>query len=515
MDGSFDLPMSVRDEIASQVFAKVIEQTTQLIIIVDGEGCLSFINPAVEKLLGYAFDEVVGKRPYEFIVLPEDTQFLQIALRQILQGENWSGQLSLRKKSGDIVEVAINVIPGKDSVDRSSYYMALGQDLSHEKDLQHQVEEVQRLETVGSLANGIAHHFNNILAGIAGQMELLLTMESDSPVLQDRGNKVLAATKRGQEVVEELMTFCRKTKSEQKRIDVVPILRNAHKLVSDFCSKGIEIICSIPDEAPAIMGTPDEINQMVVNLLTNAVDAVKATGRDGRVTLKLTEAGRSLGMDTEGKPAVPVRCLKITISDTGVGMNESTRKQLFDPFFTTKSRSESSGMGLTVAHTLVKRCRGMINVFSQIGKGTTFDVYIPVLPNEAIVLPSEAVEAPGRGEKILLYDVESYIRNSGKELLSELGFDVRIFESWDEIFKAKSEGARLAIVSVDGISKEDQERTQRFAHEMKGVPLIVSYPLKARLSIDELKRAYPEASDFMAKPGPAAELTEKVQAILG
>jgi PAS domain S-box-containing protein len=290
------------------------------------------------------------------------------------------------------------------------------------KQLEDQFRQAQKMEAIGTLAGGIAHDFNNVLAAITGYTELAKMQMAENTEAREYLQSVSVASGRAVDLVRQILAFSRVQEQQRKRMQLWPIVDEALKLLRATIPTTIEFDISLDRRAPAVLGDPTQIHQIMMNLATNAAHAMK--DRPGRlgVLLEQVEVGIDLAALHPGLRPGPY--MRLGVSDTGHGMDAVTAGRIFDPFFTTKAPGEGTGLGLAVVHGIVRNHDGVITVYSQPGKGTQFHLYFPVhLADMDPGVPEEPVETPrGNHERILLVDDEIPLALMGRKMLERLNY---------------------------------------------------------------------------------------------
>lgn len=293
------------------------------------------------------------------------------------------------------------------------------------QNLEKQLHFVQKMEAIGTLAGGIAHDFNNILSAIMGYTELAMLEVSEESRLPKKLNEVFKASLRAKDLVNQILTFSRQAPQEPKPYKLALIIKEVLKMLRASIPSTIEIRQNIAADLSLVMTDPTHIHQVVMNLCTNAAHAMKEKGGQLEVRLEdVTIDAQEALLSTDLRPG---KYQKLTVKDTGHGMQPDIIDRIFDPFFSTKPPGEGTGMGLSVVHGIIKNHNGAIVVYSQPDKGTTFDVYFPVMevatPLKYEENTSEALPK-GKNQKILLIDDEAMLTAVGQELLESLEYDV-------------------------------------------------------------------------------------------
>lgn len=316
--------------------------------------------------------------------------------------------------------------------------------------LKAQLTASQKMEAIGTLAGGIAHDFNNILSAIMGYSELALySLPEDHPV-QGKISLVLAAADRAVSLVNQILSFSRRSDQVQKPCKLAPVVKEALKLMRSTLPTTIEIRQKIEAESDTVLADPTQIHQVVMNLCANASHAMREAGGILEVNLKRVELDeKTAGLYVELEPGEYQR---LTVSDTGCGMDQYTLDRIFEPFFTTKELGEGTGLGLSVVHGIVKNHGGAISVYSEQGTGTAFHIYLPLLEAEADVRNTYTRSTLPRGtENILLVDDEPILVNLEREMLEILGYRVTTRTSGPEAlekFKAEPESFDLVLTDM-------------------------------------------------------------------
>jgi PAS domain S-box-containing protein len=288
--------------------------------------------------------------------------------------------------------------------------------------LESRLQQAQRMEAIGTLAGGIAHDFNNILFPIIGFAEMAKDdLQKDSP-LQDNINEIVEGAKRARELVKQILTFSRQAEHELTPLKIQIILKEVLKLTRSTLPSTIEIKQNISDACGFVLADATRVHQIAMNLITNAYHAMQETGGNLEVSLEEVE----LGPDELSENAMmPGRYVRLIVADTGYGMEQSVMDRIFDPYFTTKGIAKGTGMGLAIVHGIVKSYGGDIRVSSEIGKGTVFQVHLPVVKSSVEAMESETNGLVQEGnERILLVDDEDQIVRMVQQMLERLGYQV-------------------------------------------------------------------------------------------
>ncbi len=295
-----------------------------------------------------------------------------------------------------------------------------------EKERQHaesQLRQAQKMEAIGTLAGGIAHDFNNILSAILGYSELALDDARSGQPSARYIRQILKAGHRARDLVHQILTFSRQTETEVKPIQIKPIIKEALKLLRASLPSSIDISTAIQSEA-IVEADPIQVHQVIMNLCTNAGHAMRDQG--GTLTVTLTEEELDDRFTERHPETTPGEYLKLTVSDTGPGMDKAIIDKIFDPYFTTKTKDEGTGMGLAVVQGIIKTYKGAVSVASTPGEGSAFEVYFPIIHSNGTVSAESKIVVPGGHERILFVDDELPLADLSQQLLERLGYKVTV-----------------------------------------------------------------------------------------
>ena len=398
----------------------------------DAEGRVLEANPRLCEILGYTQDELTTMNFMDY-THPEERHIGEMSRQRLVSGMTDFQTRKKRyiRKDGKIIWVNMIISIVRDPAGKPKYFISMVEDITgtikYEEDkarLEAQLRQSQKMEAIGTLAGGIAHDFNNILWAIMGYTELtLLEIPKDAPY-RDNLNQVMKAGQRAKALVEQILRFSRQADTDHKPLRIAPLVQESLKLLRATLPSTVEIRRHLETERGQTLSDPTQIHQMLMNLCSNAADAMQPKG-GGILTVRLErldldEAAAEKHMDLKVGPYI-----KLTVSDTGIGMDREILEHIFEPFFTTKETGKGTGMGLAVIHGLVKSHDGAILVDSTLGKGSVFEIYFPAIEtekeNEEAVRESSA---PGGTERILFVDDEESLVLMNRKYLKQLGYRV-------------------------------------------------------------------------------------------
>jgi PAS domain S-box-containing protein len=399
--------------------ADIINRAHDAIMIRDLERRIQFWNKGAERLYGWTAAEAVGRDVCDLLYIEQD-EFVA-ARKKLLERGEWVGELHQRRKSGEEVIVNGRWTLVRDEKGQPKSVLAIHADITEQKKLERQLLRAQRLESIGTLASGVAHDLNNILVPI------LIA----APVLRDDLPKqerlklleiVESSAQRGAQIVRQVLTFARGTDGDRVLLQPIYLLAEIAKIIEETFSKAIRVRTSYPENLWLIEGDPTQLHQVLLNLCLNARDSMP-DGGNLSLNAENFEVDEHYATMTPGLKPGPY--VLINVIDTGSGIPAHIIDKIFDPFFTTKELGKGTGLGLSTVLGIVKSHRGAVNVYSG-DKGTTFRVFLPAAPSARESAELEAqVEIPtGHGETILFIDDEAAIREVAKAVLSQSGYNV-------------------------------------------------------------------------------------------
>lgn len=413
-----------------QRLAAALDQAAEHVVITDAEARILYVNPAFEEGTGYSREEAVGHLVGDLIRSDEQGQsFLQELWHSIQSGEVWKGQIRNRRKDGTEYDSDVTISPVRDSQGEISTFVSVQRDVTREHQLERQLVQAQKLEAIGTLAGGIAHDFNNILSAVLGYASLAMDEVDPDSTIWEYLDQVTKAGQRASDLVKQVLMFSRQTDQEHRTVMLQPLLKEVLKLLRGTLPTTIDIQHEIDDSCGQVLANPTQLHQVLLNLGTNAYHAMK--GRPGVFSIALEERAVP-EQESEANPDLsPGRYACIEVSDTGHGMDAATLERIFEPYFTTKAPGEGTGLGLSTVHGIVRGHRGVLRVQSAVGKGTTFEILLPISQTGQVEADGQSVEEHDvRGtERLLVVDDEETLLAVMQKTLSRLGYDVTVCTS--------------------------------------------------------------------------------------
>ena len=351
-----------------------IDQVGESVVITALDGTITYVNPAFEAVTGYARAEVVGKNPRLLKSGVQSPEVYRTLWDTVASGKTWQGRLVNRRKDGRLYTEDATISPVRDAAGVVTSYVGVKRDITRELELEAQLRQAQRMESIGRLAGGVAHDFNNLLSVILSYTGFALTALPKGHALHEDLLEVQLAGERAAALTRQLLAFSRKQVLRPVVLDLGQVLSEMEKLLRRTLGEDIELSLVQAPELAVVRADPGQIEQVLLNLAINARDAMPHGGRltitTGNVELDAAHAERHPG-------AQPGPHVMLAVSDTGVGIDEQTQTRIFEPFFTTKEPGKGTGLGLSTVHGIVQQSGGSITVTSSPGQGASFQIYLP------------------------------------------------------------------------------------------------------------------------------------------
>jgi two-component system, cell cycle sensor histidine kinase and response regulator CckA len=421
--------------------------TADFITTVDGN--ILMFNPAFLKIFGFnTADEVLHTRETDLWPTPERREEFLDLLRT--QRKLTYYPLELRRSDGSPLHAVANIIGVFDMNDELRKLQVYLFDETQKKLLEEQFRQAQKLESLGTLAGGIAHDFNNILSIIMGHSAMIEPGRSDADRIAHSLYAINTATERGAALVNQLLTFARKTEVVAQSVLVNEIVEEVTRLLGETFPKTIVLQKNLKEDLPPIVADGTQIHQVFLNLCVNARDAMK---HGGTLTISTsTVSGEDVSPKLTGTPASSY--VLIQVSDTGEGIEDSIQERIFDPFFTTKGSGEGTGLGLSLVYSIIENHDGFITVDSEVGSGSTFHIYLPIESEKTLERPAAEVSTgPARGgdETVLLIEDEEFLREYAETILTENGYTVMVAGDGEEGVRLYSQHAKDIDVVISDL----------------------------------------------------------------
>ena len=490
-----------RLEQANQLLVQALESARDGVIITDLQGSIIEVNHALEEQSGYCRQELIGRSPRIFKSGIHGVEVYQRMWQTILARGGWQGELTNRRKDGQLRQVSMTISPIVDGQCRLTHFVGIQRDVTDHKRLEQQLIQMQKMQSVGTLAGGIAHEFNNLMAGINGYASLGLREPEVAPTLAEFLTNIVNLSERAANLTRQLLAFARKTALVRQRTALPELLRTTADLVTRTLQQVVDLDVAGGDAASLVVeADPNQLQQAIINLALNGRDSIqerRATGGRGtgdppRITHasqlgRLTFRLRAVSL-AEPKPAFPQAIppgdyLLTQVQDDGAGMTATVRDQALDPFFTTKEVGQGTGLGLSMVYGIIQAHHGFLTIDSEPGEGTTMGVYLPaivdsprepersVFEGEIDMVESEAT--PGRS--ILVIDDEEAVIDVVRRFLEIAGHAVHCVTTSEAGLDYLACGEPIDLIVLDlMMPREDTQLSfQRLRQCRPGVPILL------------------------------------------
>ncbi|HEY6838796.1 MAG TPA: ATP-binding protein, partial [Geobacteraceae bacterium] len=489
----------------------LIEASLDPLVTIGTDGTITDVNSATEAITGCSRETLIGT---DFSVYFTDPAKARAGYRQTFrEGTVRDYSLEIRDRQGRVTPVLYNASVFRDEGGDITGVFAAARDVTELRHLETQLRQAQKLEAIGTLAGGVAHDFNNILTAIVGFGSILeMKMAPDDPLLANV-KQILGAADRAAALTRSLLAFSRKQTIAMKAVSLNAIVSGIEKMLRRLIREDIELCIHLAEEELTIQGDAGQIEQVLLNLTTNARDAMDSGGVIS-VSTGLTELDdafrKAHGYGTPGRYAL------ITFSDSGDGIPEDVRQRIFEPFFSTKEVGKGTGLGLSVCYGIVKHHNGYITCYSEPGQGTTFRIYLPLAREEARCEGEVAeVYAPGGTETLLVAEDDPTVRALTKGILTEFGYTVIEAGDGEEAvarFRERPEEIRLCLFDVVMPKMRGAEACEEIRRIRPGTRVLFMSGYQEDVSLH--KGLVAEGVEIIAKPVMPQELLRKVREAL-
>ncbi len=437
-----------------------LEQSDEAMCTFGPDGIIEFANEAFARSVGMRPDALIGESVLQFWDVPGGNREAFRQLREALkEGHSWSGRHQRRRKDGSIYEALTSITPVIEPDGRQSF-VAVHRDVTSMVELEAQMRQAQKMEAIGTLVGGIAHDFNNVLAGMLGNLFMIRRELEDRPELKERVQLVETQGYGAAGMIRQLLTFSRQGVVEHKDFELKPFIKELLKFARASIPENIDLVCELTDEPCPVHGDPTQLQQSLLNLLTNAQHAIREKGADtGRIEIRMQR------LSVRSRPQLMaslkqhhphphrVKWTHLTVRDDGCGMDEATMQRIFEPFFTTKGSGIGTGLGLAMVRGNIESMGGMIEVESTPGEGSCFHLYLPCYEHvrHAEATDGDARLDHGQGELILVADDDVSVLTALSDLLQDANYRVLTARDGAEalrLIEAHRQELRLAILDI-------------------------------------------------------------------
>ncbi|MDX8396202.1 MAG: PAS domain S-box protein [Mariprofundaceae bacterium] len=514
---AFIYDISKRKEAERKVnqLATVVEQADLVVVLTDCDGIIQYVNSAFETISGYAYDEAIGQRPSIVKSGNHSAEYYKEMWQTLLAGKSWIGEFKNKSKTGSIYEVMQTVFPIFEPQSKLiTGFASIQRDITESKRLEQQTEHAQRLESLGVMAGGIAHDFNNLLAAIMGNAGLALKkMDADSPTSRYLHN-INNASESAALLCKQMLAYSGQGQFISASINISAMIQDITQLLNTSISKKAELGLALQEDLPAIQGDPGQIQQVVMNLVINASEALEdSAGHISASTKTILLAEKDL-IDLLGADYMQAgEHVVLTVRDTGCGMSPETQQKIFEPFFTTKFTGR--GLGMSALLGIIRSHHGGIKLTSHLGQGTEFNVYLPVCAESEPITSAHsstnmqaAVNIPG---VVLIVDDEEAIREMCVDILTDENLPILTACDGEEavsIFREQHENIALVILDMT-MPKMDGVEAARNMFEISPTTKVI---ISSGYSEDDISKQFEGKNifGFVQKPYAPDALIKKV-----
>jgi PAS domain S-box-containing protein len=483
------------------------------IVALDIDGKVKLWNKMTESTFGWKQDEVLDK-PLPFLSGEKQWDF-SVLLDRVLQGEAISEQeATYSRKDGVPISASLSAAPLRNMQGEASGALLVFEDVTERKTLESQLFQSQKLESIGRLAGGIAHDFNNILTIINGYSDMALSKLGEDHPSRQNIQQVRKSGEKAANLTEQLLVFSRKRPLEMKPLDLNMTVVDIEKMLRRLIGEDIQMITALDPALGTIMGDAGQIHQVIMNLAVNARDAMP---NGGKLLIETANVDLDRTFIKRHPQIQPGPHVMLSVSDTGIGMDEETKSHIFEPFFTTKEEGKGTGLGLATVYGIVRQSGGWIWVYSELGRGSVFKIYFPrcdAQVSEGRPAPVEIEKLRGT-ERILLAEDDQGVLSLVSSILNGLGYTVLEASTGEEaITIAERETAPIDLLVSDivmpGMSGYDLSRQLKELRPRMRVLLISGYTDRTVSGADEIDPNTP----YLQKPFTSISLAAKIREVL-
>jgi two-component system cell cycle sensor histidine kinase/response regulator CckA len=499
-------------ELSENRYRVLVQNMHEGVLVVGPDAVITFVNPGMARMLGCAPEEAVGRSVFDFIA-PSRRDEARLEFERSLTSKPSTRETLIRTEAGEIVEVLLRTVPIFDESGRMEYGFATVQDITERRELQRQVRQAQKMHAIGQLAGGVAHDFNNVLTIITGNAQLLEARESLSESGRESVVQIRRAAESAAELTRQLLTFSRKQQIQIEVLDLNEVVAKMAPMLRRMIRRNIELILDLAEHLAPTRADRVQIQQVLLNLVINARDAMPGGGTLTIETDNVTLDSYYAATHADVEPGEYVR---LSVSDSGVGMEEEVRERIFEPFFTTKQEGDGTGLGLATVYGIVRQVGGWIYVYSEPGEGTVFKIYLPVSEEAPAAAQEAEDEIDCRGdETILIVEDDEQVRSYAAEALTRHGYTVIEADGGAEALRVLEREPSVDLIITDvmmpGITGgELAEEAASLRPELK-VLYVSGYNGSA---IARAGVVIVEGNEFLQKPFGPDEIARRVREVL-
>jgi PAS domain S-box-containing protein len=500
-----------------ELYGLVVASAMDAIIAMREDGRITLWNPNAETVFGWKSEEVVGKLLADTVVPPGHREAHIRGLKRFIETgqQNLFGkrlELSALSKDGREFPIELTIVPHK--TDEGYIFIGFVRDLTEQRKLNERLRQAQKMEAIGTLAGGIAHDFNNILTAVSGNLMLVRADIPSEDSTQESLSEIEKAVLRATYLVRQILTFSRARDADPEILDLPDTLREAIKLLQATIPATMEIEAHFEPDLPPIFADATDIHQIILNLGINAYQAM--SGSSGKFEVQVNSMTLDETTADSLLSVTPGRYVRISVGDTGCGMDSHTLQRVFEPFFTTKALGEGTGLGLSVVYGIVERHHGAITIYSEPTKGTVFHIYFPVADGAVEKEEAKTSETwSGDGERILYVDDDEALVFMMTRMLRRLNYQVVGYQHPSEALEAfKSNPSAFDLVITDmSMPHMDGPALVQELHSIRpDLPIVMVTGYIRPNDMDQAHRL--GVKELILKPNTVVEMSEVLHRIL-
>jgi two-component system cell cycle sensor histidine kinase/response regulator CckA len=501
--------------------SRAVEQSASIIIITDAQGYIEYANPRFTETSGYTLAEAIGQHTRLLKSGHTPPEEYKRLWETITVGKEWRGEFRNKKKNGELYWESVSISPIKNADGVITHFLAVKEDITARKqaeeartELEEQLRQSQKMESIGRLASGVAHDFNNLLTVIQGYSTLMQARLPNGDPQMEMLDQIRLASERAAALTRQLLAFSRQQILTPAVLDLNELVANLHKMLGRLIGEDITLSMALQPELWSITADPGQIEQVIMNLVVNARDAMPTGGRLTIETGNVHLDDRYAQTHLEA-PTGP--CVLLAVTDTGHGMDEPTQVRIFEPFFTTKEAGKGTGLGLATVYGIVRQSGGHITVHSEPGQGATFKIYLPAGPTvpEELAEPRFHLVSRGGSETILLVEDEETVCDLVRRVLQAEGYTLLEAQRGDEALSlAGQHPGQIDLLITDVVMPQMSGR--ELAEQLKALRPQLKVLFMSGYTDDTVVRHGILTADieFLPKPFSPGKLASKVREVL-
>jgi PAS domain S-box-containing protein len=501
-------------EVEQERLLLAIEQAGEMIVITDSTGTILYVNPAFERMTGFSRQEAIGQNQRIVKSGKQDEAFYRALWETISAGRTWKGRMVNKCKDGTFFTEEATISPVKDSAGRILNYVAVKHDITEHLHLAEQLQQAQKMESVGRLAGGVAHDFNNLLTAIIGNAQMALTdLNKESP-LYEFLEEIRGAGERAAMLTRQLLAFSRKQIFKPEVVNLNEVIPAIGSILKRLIGEDIVFKTVLAPELGQVEADEGQIEQVIMNLAVNARDAMPEGGQ-------LTIETADVELDDEYAAAhvsvTPGPYVMVSVSDSGIGISSEIKAKIFDPFFTTKEKDKGTGLGLSTVYGIVKQSKGNIWVYSELGQGTTFKIYLPRIDRGVEEGQGKELKSDARSgsETVLVVEDEESVRTLAQVILQRVGYKVLPAKDGREaleIFESQGDPIDLLLTDVIMPGMNGRELAERLTRVQPGIKVLYMSGYTDNSVVH--RGILDKGVAFLQKPFTPKDLARKVREML-